>query len=68
MSQGMEDDITMNLKKIGPVHSSIDEKQQQYVQLIKRFEIQPQMQCAINKNIPGLTKKRVPFTVKPANS
>ena len=26
------------------------------------------MQFAINNNIPGLTKKRVAFTVKPANS
>ena len=51
MSQGFHDDINQGLRKIGAQYSSIDEKQQQIVQLIKRQEITPQLECKINKDI-----------------
>ena len=67
MSQGFHDDINQGLKKIGAQYSSIDEKQQQIVQLIKRQEVTAHLECKINKDIQGLRKKRVPFGLKPSN-
>ena len=32
--------------------------------MIKRFEVKPQMECRINKDIQGLRKKRVAFSAK----
>ena len=48
MSEGFQDDINQGLQKIGAHYSSIDEKQQQMVQMIKRYEIKPQVECHIN--------------------
>ena len=66
MSEGFQDDIHQGLKKIGAQYSTLEEKQQQMVQMIKRYEIKPQLECHINKDIQGLRKKRIPFGVKPS--
>ena len=63
----MQNDIYQNLPKIGPAFSAIDDKQQQVVDMVKRFEVEPQMKIRINQDIPGLRKKKVAFSVKPAN-
>ncbi len=67
MSEGYHNDINIGLQRIGAEYSSLDEKQKQIVQLIKRQEIRPQLNCSINQNIPGLRKKAVPFLAKPAH-
>ena len=67
MSQGFQDDINLGLKAIAPAHSTIDEKQQQIVQMIKRYEVKPQLECLINQDIQGLRKKRIAFGAKPAS-
>ena len=36
------------------------------VQLVKRGEVKPQLQCHVNQNIQGLRKKRVAFGAKPS--
>ena len=46
-----ENHITQNLKKIGPTYSNMGEKQNQIVQMIKRFEVEPQLKCDINMDI-----------------
>ena len=51
MSEGFQDDIHQGLKKIGAQYSTLEEKQQQMVQMIKRYEIKPQLECHINKDI-----------------
>ena len=66
MSEGFQDDINQGLKKIGHTYSTTDEKQQQMVQMIKRYEVKPQLECHINKDIQGLRKKRIPFGTKPS--
>ena len=63
----MHDEINQNLKKIGPTYSTTAEKQAQIVQMIKRFEIKPELKCRINTEIPGLRKKKVAFSKKPNN-
>ena len=63
----MGDDIHQNLRKIGPQYSSGWEKQAQVVQMIKRFEIKPELKTRVNLEIPGLRKKKKPFTKTPAN-
>ena len=67
MSEGLQDDIQQGLRKIGATYSSTDEKQQQMVQMIKRYEVKPQLSCRINQDIQGLRKKRIPFGAKPNN-
>ena len=67
MSEGFQDDINQGLQKIGAHYSSIDEKQQQMVQMIKRHEIKPQVECHINQDIQGLRKKRIAFGKKPSS-
>ena len=63
----MQNDIFQNLPKIGPGFSHIDEKQQAVVNMIKRYEVAPQLKIAINQDIPGLRKKKKAFSVKPSN-
>ena len=63
----MNDDIKMNLRKIGPAYSSTAEKQAQLVQMIKRFDIKPEMKTSVNLEIPGLRKKKTPFSKTPVN-
>ena len=63
----MQDEINQNLKKIGPTYSTMAEKQAQVVQMIKRYEIKPELKCSVNMDIPGLRKKKTAFSVKPAN-
>ena len=63
----MDDEIRQNLKKIGPTYSTTAEKQAQIVQMIKRFEIKPELKCRVNMEIPGLRKKKVAFSTKPNN-
>ena len=60
-------DLKQVIPKIAPHHSSVHEKQVEVVKLIKNFEIQPVMNCTINKNIPGLRKKSEPFIRKPSS-
>ena len=67
MSEGFQNDINLGLKKIGSTYSSTDEKQQQMVQMIKRYEIKPQLECHINQNIQGLRKKTLAFSKKPSS-
>ena len=55
------------MRKIGPQYSSTQEKQAQVVQLIKRFDIKPEMKTRVNLDIPGLRKKKKPFSKTPAN-
>ena len=67
MSEGFEDPINQGLKKLGPTYSTTDEKQQQIVQMIKRYEVKPQLECHINQNIPGLRKKKIMYGSKPSS-
>ena len=62
-----QDDINQGLTKIGAQYSSMDDKQQQMVQMIKRYEVKPQLECHINQNIQGLRKKAIPFGRKPSH-
>ena len=55
------------MPKIAPTFSHTDEKQDQVVKLIKRFEVEPQLKVRINQNIPGLRKKKHAFGAKPNN-
>ena len=55
-------DLKQKLDKIGPKYSTIAEKQAEVVRLIKAFEIETQMHCMVNQNIPGLRKRTDPFT------
>lgn len=63
----MQNDLYQNLPKLGPTFSHVDEKQNQVVQMIKKFEVTPQMEVRVNKDIPGLRKKKVAFGRKPNN-
>ena len=51
-------ELSQNLPKIGPYHSSIHEKQMHIVELIKKGEVKLELRCDINQNIPGLRKKK----------
>ena len=61
------EELHQNLKKIGPTFSQTGEKQAQIVQMIKRFEIKPEMKTTINMDIQGLRKKKRPFSKGPAS-
>ena len=63
----MDDDISQNLRKIGPNYSQTDEKQRQVVQMIKRFEVKTELRTRVNLDIPGLRKKKTPFATTPNN-
>lgn len=67
MVNAFTDDINQNLRKVGPNHSVTHEKQAQVVQMIKRFEVKPELRTRVNLNIPGLRRKKNPFTKSPAN-
>ena len=67
MSEGMNDPINQGLKKIGPAFSTTEDKQQQIVQMIKRYEVKPQLECHVNQNIQGLRKKQIAFGAKPSS-
>ena len=62
-----EDDLRQGLKKIGPTYSSVAEKQAQVVQMIKRYELKPELKTRVNQDIPGLRKKTRAFSAKPNN-
>ena len=64
----MQNDLYQNLPKIGPAFSHIDEKQGQVVNMIKRYDVAPQLKVKINQDIPGLRKKKRAFSVKPTNT
>ena len=49
--QSFHDDINQNLKKIGSQYSAAHEKQLQFVQMVKRYEVKPELQTKINMNI-----------------
>ena len=63
----MEDDLTQNLRQVGPNYSQTDEKQRQVVAMIKRYEIKPELRTRVNLEIPGLRKKKTPFAATPNN-
>ena len=63
----MQDDINQNLRKIGPNFSATDEKQRQIVGMIKRFEVKTELRTRVNLDIPGLRKKKTPFSTTPNN-
>ena len=63
----MEDDLNMNLRKVGPNFSQVDEKQRQVVQMIQRFEVKTELRTRVNMEIPGLRKKKTPFASTPNN-
>ena len=63
----VEDTLSQNIKKIGPRYSSIAEKQAQVVQMVKRYELRPELKTRVNMEIPGLRKKKTAFSSKPAN-
>ena len=63
----MQDDIHQNLRQIGPNYSQTDEKQRQIVQMIKRFEVKTELRTRVNMEIPGLRKKKTPFSATPNN-
>jgi len=63
----MQSDIYQNLPKIAPSFSTVDEKQEQVVKMIKNYEVAPQLKARINMNIPGLRKKKIAFAEKPNN-
>ena len=63
----MEDNLSQNLKKIGPRYSSIAEKQAQVVMMVKRYDLRPELKTRVNMEIPGLRKKKTAFSGKPAN-
>lgn len=48
-----------NLKKIGPVYSTIDEKQRNITEEILNFKVRPELKVKLNMNIPGLERKKV---------
>ena len=60
-------DLKQTLLKIGPQHSTIHEQQAEIVKLMKGFEIKAECHCTVNRNIPGLRKKNVPFLEKPVS-
>ena len=60
-------DLKQTLPKIGPMHSTVHEKQLEVIKLVKNFEIQPTLHCSINQNIPGLRKKQHAFARKPSS-
>ena len=62
-----QNDINQNLRKIGPNFSATDEKQRQVVQMIKRYEIKTEIRSRVNMEIPGLRKKKTPFSTTPNN-
>ena len=64
----MQSDIYQNLPKLGTGFSHVDEKQQVVVNMIKRYEVAPQLKVKINQDIPGLRKKKRAFSVKPSNT
>lgn len=47
-----------NLPKIGPVYSTIDEKQRVIAEEILNYRIRPELKLKINLNIPGLERKK----------
>ena len=47
-------ELRQNLPKLGPLHSSIHEKQMHIVDLIKKGEVKLELRVDINQNIPGL--------------
>jgi hypothetical protein len=47
-----------NLKQIGPVFSSKDEKQRILSEEILKFTVKPELKLRINMNIPGLDRKK----------
>jgi hypothetical protein len=49
---------SQNLDKLGPVYSTKDEKQRVISENILNLKIKPTMQVNINRNIPGLDKKK----------
>ena len=51
MPTTFDNEINQNLKKIGPTYSATAEKQAQIVQMIKRYEVEPQLKCDINMDI-----------------
>ena len=63
----MDDNYSQSLKKIGPRYSPIAEKQAQVVQMIKRYELKPEIKTNINLEIPGLRRKRVAFSCTPSH-
>ena len=65
--QSFHDDINQNLRKIGPQYSAMQEKQLQFVQMVKRFEVKPELKTKINMDISGLRKKKTPFAMTPNN-
>jgi|LauGreDrversion4_2_1035121.scaffolds.fasta_scaffold1239491_1 hypothetical protein len=47
-----------NLPKIGPIYSSIDEKQRLISEEILEQRLRPELKLKINMNIPGLERKK----------
>ena len=45
----------------------MQDKQLQFVQMIKRFEVKPELRTRVNLDIPGLVKKKTPFAHTPNN-
>ncbi len=59
-------ELKQNLPKLGPYHSALNERQMQLVKLIKSGDVNLELKTAINQDIPGLRKKRIPFSVTPS--
>lgn len=55
-----------NLEQIGPVYSSKDEKQRVIAENIRNLKIKSHIEIKINRNIPGLDKKKVIGSRNPA--
>lgn len=45
----------------------MQDKQLQFVQMIKRFEVKPELRTRINLDIAGLVKKKTAFANTPNN-
>ena len=65
--QSFHDDINQNLRKIGPQYSAMGDKQLQFVSMIKRFEVKPELRTRVNLDISGLVKKKTAFAHTPNN-
>ncbi len=61
----MQNDIYQSLPRVGPAFSHVDENQAQVVQMIKNYEVAPQLKVRMNMDIQGLRKKKVAFSEKP---
>ena len=60
----MSGDLRQNLPKYGPRYSHKTAMQEEMARRVMNYELKPVMKVRINKDVPGLRKKR-PFAARP---